>query len=83
MPTTNPCMRSWPDPRRRMAEQEPKTNEDTYSPRAVLMALAIVILLVLGCLFLFNALRDVSQRQDCVMQGRSNCAPIEPTTPGN
>jgi hypothetical protein len=47
------------------------------------MALAIVILLVLGCLFLFNALRDVSQRQDCVMQGRSNCAPIEPTTPGN
>ena len=66
-----------------MAEQEPKTNEDTYSPRAVLMALAVIILLVLGGLYLFYALRDASQRQDCVMQGRSNCAPIEPATPGN
>jgi hypothetical protein len=66
-----------------MAEQEPKTNEDTYSPRAVLMALAVIILLVLGCLYLFYALRDAAQRQDCVMQGRSNCAPIESTPPGN
>jgi hypothetical protein len=91
MQTTNRCMTSWPDPRptraasprRPMAEQEPKTNEDTYSPRAVLMALAVIVLLVLGCLYLFYALRDASQRQDCVMQGRSNCAPIESTTPGN
>jgi hypothetical protein len=58
-------------------------NEDTYSPRVVLIALAVVILLVLGCLYLFYALRDASQRQDCVMQGRSNCAPIESTPPGN
>jgi hypothetical protein len=34
-------------------------------------------------LFLFYALRDVSQRQDCMMQGRSNCAPVDATTPGN
>jgi hypothetical protein len=66
-----------------MAEREPKANGDTYSPRAVLMALAVIVLLVLGCLYLFYALRDASQRQDCVMQGRSNCAPIESTTPGN
>jgi hypothetical protein len=66
-----------------MPEHGLKRNEDTYSPRAVLLALAIILLLVLGCLFLFYALRDASQRQDCVMQGRSNCAPIETTTTGN
>jgi hypothetical protein len=64
-----------------MPEQKPMTHEDTYSPRAVLMALAVSVLLVLGCLYLFYALRDDSQRQDCVMQGRSNCAPIDSTAP--
>jgi hypothetical protein len=64
-----------------MPEQEPRTNQDTYSPRAVLLALGVILLLVLGCLFLFYSLRDVSQRQDCMMQGRSNCAPVEATTP--
>jgi hypothetical protein len=66
-----------------MPLREPKVNEDTYSPRAVLMALAVIVLLVLGCLYLFYALSDTSQRQDCVMQGRSNCAPIESAPPGN
>jgi hypothetical protein len=64
-----------------MPEQEPGTNEDTYSPRAVLLALGVILLLVLGCLFLFYSLRDASQLQDCMMQGRSNCAPVESTTP--
>jgi hypothetical protein len=66
-----------------MPEQEPKTNQDTYSPRAVLIGLALVLLLVLGCLYLFYSLSEVSQRQDCMMQGRSNCAPVEATTPGS
>jgi hypothetical protein len=66
-----------------MPAREPKINEETYSPRAVLMALAVIVLLVLGCLYLFYALRDSSQREDCMMQGRSNCAPIEPAAPGN
>jgi hypothetical protein len=66
-----------------MPVREPKINEETYSPRAVLMALAVIVLLVLGCLYLFYALRDSSQREDCMMQGRSNCAPIEPPAPGN
>jgi hypothetical protein len=42
----------------RMSEPEPRTNKDTYSPRAVLLALAFILLLVLGCLYLFYALRD-------------------------
>jgi hypothetical protein len=63
-----------------MPDQEPKNDRDTYSPRAVLLALAVILLLVLGCLYLFYALRDVSQREDCMMQGRSNCAPVEATS---
>jgi hypothetical protein len=66
-----------------MPEQEPKLNEDTYSPRAVLLALAVILVLVLGGLFLFYGLREVSQRQDCMMQGRSNCAPVDATSPSN
>jgi hypothetical protein len=31
-----------------MPEQNPKTNEDTYSPRAVLLSLAVILVLVLG-----------------------------------
>jgi hypothetical protein len=63
-----------------MPDQDPRGHEDTYSPRAVLLALAVVLLLVLGGLYLFYMLRDASQRQDCLMQGRSNCAPVEATT---
>jgi hypothetical protein len=43
----------------------------------VLIGLLVCLLLVLGGLFLVYALRDTSQMQDCVMQGRSNCAPVE------
>lgn len=60
-----------------MPDQERNPDGGTYSPRAVLLGLAVVLLLVLGCLYLFYALSDASQRQDCVMQGRSNCAPID------
>lgn len=65
-----------------MAEREPPDAEDTYSPRAALLGLAIVLALVLVCLYLFYTLRDMSQRQDCVMQGRTNCAPIESSASG-
>jgi hypothetical protein len=65
-----------------MAEQEP-TDEDSYSPRAALLGLAIVLLLVIVCLYLFYTLRDMSQSQDCMMQGRTNCAPIESPTSGS
>ena len=37
----------------------------------------------LGGLFLVYTLRDASQLQDCVMQGRSNCSPVESTPAGN
>ena len=61
-----------------MPEETPRTRGDTYSPRAVLLALAVILLLVLGGLYLFYGLRDASESQDCMMQGRTNCAPAEP-----
>jgi hypothetical protein len=65
-----------------MAGQQSQNDEDTYSPRAVLLGLAITLLLVFGGLYLFYLLRDSTQREDCMMQGRTNCAPVEATTPG-
>jgi len=60
-----------------MSDREPQGNEQSYSPRAVLVGLIVCLLLVLGGLFLVYTLRDASQLQDCVMQGRSNCSPVE------
>jgi hypothetical protein len=33
--------------------------------------------LILGCVYLVNVLRDSSRLQDCEMQGRTNCLPID------
>jgi flagellar biogenesis protein FliO len=66
-----------------MTEQEQKAAEDSHSPRSVLIGLIVILLLVLGGLYLVYALRDASRLQDCVMQGRSNCSPIDSTPAGN
>jgi hypothetical protein len=53
-------------------------NDNDNGDRAkTLLALAFVALLVLGGLFLVNYLKKQSQLQDCFMQGRTNCAPID------
>jgi hypothetical protein len=41
------------------------------------MGLAICLALVLGGLFLVYTLKRSAELQDCVMQGRTNCAPID------
>lgn len=43
-----------------------------------LLGLAIVLGLVLGGLFLSHVLHRSAQLQDCVMSGRTNCAPLDP-----
>jgi len=45
--------------------------------RAGVISLLIIAALVLGGLFLVHLLRDASQLQDCILSGRTNCAPIE------
>ena len=51
-------------------------DEDDRVTRS-LAGLAIVLALVVAGLLLVRELRATSTLQDCVMQGRSNCAPIE------
>ena len=51
--------------------------EDAHSQRAALIGLAICLALVLGGLYLVYALKKSAELQDCVMQGRSNCAPVD------
>jgi hypothetical protein len=64
-----------------MSEQEPDDPRAPDSRRAALVALIFVALLVLAAIFLEHVLRDTSRLQDCVMSGRSNCAPIDSGSP--
>jgi hypothetical protein len=50
--------------------------------RRALIGLLVIVLLVIGGLMLAHILRDVGRLQDCVMSGRTNCAPVETSTPG-
>jgi hypothetical protein len=56
---------------------EAHRRQDAHSQRAALIGLAICLGLVLGGLFLVHALKKSSDLQDCVMQGRTNCAPVD------
>jgi hypothetical protein len=58
-------------------EIEKHRRQDVGSQRAALIGLAICLLLVLGGLFLVYELKRTSDLQDCVMQGRTNCAPVD------
>jgi hypothetical protein len=62
-----------------MNESPPPQDDDSDNgDRAkTLLALVFVALLVLGGLFLVHYLKKQSQLQDCFMQGRTNCAPID------
>jgi len=46
--------------------------------RGALIGLLITALLVIGGVFLVHVLHKSAQLQDCVMSGRSNCAPVYP-----
>jgi hypothetical protein len=50
--------------------------------RRSLAGLAVVALLVVALLFLGRKLATMAEIQDCVWQGRTNCAPLE-TPPEN
>jgi hypothetical protein len=63
-----------------MTQQEPQAQVPD-SRRGALLALIFIALLVLGGLILEHILRDSSRLQDCVMQGRTNCTPIDSAAP--
>ena len=54
-------------------DEEP---EEPDRRRGALARLVFVLLLVIGGLVLVHILRNMSQLQDCVMSGRTNCAPV-------
>jgi hypothetical protein len=45
--------------------------------RAAVAGLIVTVLLVLTGVFLVHVLSRTSKLQDCVMSGRTNCAPID------
>jgi len=49
--------------------------------RGALIALAAMALIVVAGYYLLNALRDEGRREDCLMSGRTNCAPLDVPTP--
>lgn len=67
-----------------LAQQEPQEDQPEPDLRpAALFRLIFMLLLVAGGLVLVHALTGMSQLQDCVMSGRTNCAPINPPAPTN
>jgi hypothetical protein len=66
-----------------MKEEKPQQPPVPDTRRGALVGLVLVLVLILGGLYLAHVLHSASQLQDCVLSGRSNCAPIEPPSPGN
>lgn len=60
-----------------MDELEPHDPESRDPRRAALLGLVLILALVGGGLYLAHVLHDAARIQDCVMSGRTNCAPIE------
>ncbi len=59
-----------------ISDQPP--DDDGPPPRSrALLALVVVAVLVVAAVYLVHALREESLREDCLMSGRTNCAPIE------
>ncbi len=44
--------------------------------RGALIALLVIVALVAGGFWLSRHIREANRIQDCVMAGRSNCAPV-------
>jgi hypothetical protein len=60
-----------------MGEPAGDNDDDGGHSRASLIGLIIVVVLVVGGFFLVQKLKAMSELQDCVMSGRTNCAPID------
>ena len=65
-----------------MTEQKPQRDDDFYSRRVFVIGVLVCVLLALGSLYLILALRERAQLEDCFMQGRSNCLPLDPPPAG-
>lgn len=66
-----------------MNEPPPDESDVPDSRRATFIGMGVILLLIVISLFLIHMLRKTSQMQDCVMSGRTNCAPIDTTSTDN
>ncbi len=57
-----------------MADDRGPSQPDSRRP--ALIGLLVIAVLVVCAYFLVTALRNEGNREDCMMAGRSNCAPI-------
>jgi hypothetical protein len=56
----------------------PPPDDNSRPPRSrALIGLVLMAVLVVVAVYLVHALREESQREDCLLAGRTNCAPIE------
>lgn len=60
-----------------MSGPESPRDEPPDTRRGALIGLLVILALIVGGLILTHVLRRESQLQDCVMSGRTNCAPID------
>jgi len=56
---------------------QPEDPQEPDPRRMVAVGLAVIAMLVAGGLLIVHKLREMSELQDCAMQGRSNCATID------
>jgi hypothetical protein len=59
-------------------DPQPEMPRVPDSRRSAVAGLVITLLLVLGGVLLVHVLSHTAKLQDCVMSGRTNCAPINP-----
>lgn len=65
-------------------EQDQEEDENVNHPRRMLMngiAVAVVTALIGVGVWLADTIADMEHDQDCVLQGRQNCAPVELALP--
>jgi hypothetical protein len=55
----------------------PDEHDHDQSRSRALIGLVVVAVLVVAAIYLVHALRNESKLEDCLMSGRSNCAPIQ------
>lgn len=83
MPSMRTLLALLGEPRRYLlprSTDEPE-NRRAPDPRVpALIGLLVTVLLVLGGVLLIHVLGRAARLQDCVMSGRTNCAPIDPAS---
>ena len=61
----------------------PHDDDDSAGPRrGAVVALLLIVALIAGGIWLARTLHGVGRLQDCVMAGRSNCAPVTAPSSG-